>query len=320
MTTSRSLLLTSWLAVSLAAASAATAVPPEIPAKCYLFSYFLDNGQDGLHLAWSADGLKWNALKHGKSLLNPQVGNSKLMRDPCVTQGPDGMFHMVWTDSWDSNTIGYASSKDLITWSEQKALPVMAHEPAVKNCWAPEIIYDAKWKRFMIFWASTIPGRFPATELAGKNDNNHRIYGTTTADFREFSPTKLFFDPGFNCIDATLLPFDGKAVMIFKDETKVPEAMKNLRLATAASLTGPYQVEREPLNPPGSWVEGPSTLKVGDEVIVYFDAYTKHHYAALASRDLKHWRDVTKDLVMPPGIRHGTAFEVSAEVLRKLLE
>ena len=28
----------------------------------YLFSYFMDNGQDGLHLAWSEDGLQWEAL------------------------------------------------------------------------------------------------------------------------------------------------------------------------------------------------------------------------------------------------------------------
>lgn len=302
------------------AGSRAAATPPEVPAKGYLFAYFLDNGQDGLHLAWSADGLKWAALKNGGSFLTPQVGNSKLMRDPCVTQGPDGVFQMVWTDSWEGTTIGYASSKDLITWSEQKALPVMAHEPTVKNCWAPEILYDAKWKRFLIFWASTVPGKFPATELAGKNDNNHRIYATTTSDFTGFSPTKLFFDPGFNCIDATVMPYEGKSVMIFKDETKVPTAMKNLRMATATTLTGHYEVITEPLNPPGSWVEGPTTLKVGKEVIVYFDAYTKHHYAALASSDLKHWRDVTQELVMPKGIRHGTAFEVSGAVLRKLLE
>ncbi len=294
------------------------AAAPVAPAKCYLFSYFLDNGQDGLHLAWSNDGLQWTALKNGGSLLTPRVGNSKLMRDPCITQGPDGTFQLVWTDSWNGSTIGHASSKDLITWSEQQALPVMAHEPTVKNCWAPEIIYDAKWRRYLIFWASTIPGKFPATELEGKNDNNHRIYATTTTDFAQFSPTKLFFDPGFNCIDATLLPFDGKAVMIFKDETKAPAAMKNLRLATAATLSGPFEVAREPINPPGSWVEGPSALKVGDEVILYFDAYTKHHYAALKSKDLKRWREVTKDLVMPNGVRHGTAFEVSAEVLAGL--
>jgi len=60
----------------------------------YLFSYFKDNGQDGLHLAYSHDGLKWTALKNDRSFLKPQVGGM-LMRDPCICRGPDATFHMV---------------------------------------------------------------------------------------------------------------------------------------------------------------------------------------------------------------------------------
>jgi hypothetical protein len=96
--------------------------------KTLLFSYFMGNGEDGLHLAASKDGLHWEALNDGNSILLPLVGESVLMRDPCITQGPDGVFHMVWTTSWSGNTIGYANSKDLINWSRQKAIPAMAHE------------------------------------------------------------------------------------------------------------------------------------------------------------------------------------------------
>ncbi|RRN76731.1 glycosyl hydrolase, partial [Pseudoxanthomonas sp. SGD-10] len=28
----------------------------------YLFSYFVENGKDGLHLAYSKDGLKWQEI------------------------------------------------------------------------------------------------------------------------------------------------------------------------------------------------------------------------------------------------------------------
>jgi DUF1680 family protein len=218
----------------------------KLPKTCYRFSYFLNNGEDGLHLAWSTDGLKWKALKGGKSFLTPAVGNAKLMRDPCVLVGPDGTFHMVWTDSWFGNTIGDASSRDLIHWSEQRALPVMSHEPGARNCWAPEIAYDAAQEHFLIFWASTIDGRFPETELGGQNDLNHRIYATTTRDFRRFAPATMFFNPGYNVIDATLLASQGKAVMIFKDETKVPVPMKNLWLATAPTTAGPCTVAPNP--------------------------------------------------------------------------
>jgi hypothetical protein len=309
-----------WLAGISIITAAPSAAEAKLPETCYLFSYFIGNGEDGLHLAWSTDGLEWKALKEGKSFLTPKVGKSKLMRDPCVAQGPDGLFHMVWTDSWNSRTIGYASSKNIIHWSEQKEIPVMADEPTARNCWAPEIIYDAKRERFMIFWASTIPGKFPESDRGAENDNNHRTYATTTTDFETFSPTRLFFDPGFNSIDSTLMMFQSRAVMFFKDETKAPKPMKNIRIATAPELSGPWQVEEKPVNPPGSWVEGPSAIKIGDQVFLYFDVYTKHHYAALTSRDLKNWEDATKQLSMPKGIRHGTAFAVPADVLRGLLK
>src|SRR5258708_30222468 len=110
----------------------------------YLFTYFTKNGEDGLHLAWSKDGYKWEKLNDGASYLAPKVGRSKLMLDPCVTRGPDGTFHMVWTSGWTENDIGYASTRDFINWSDEKEIPVMAHEPKVRNSWAPEITYDEK--------------------------------------------------------------------------------------------------------------------------------------------------------------------------------
>ena len=66
----------------------------------YLFSYFTGNGEDGLHLTASTDGLVWEAINDGLSMLSPLVGESTLMRDPCVTIAPDSTFHMVWRTSW----------------------------------------------------------------------------------------------------------------------------------------------------------------------------------------------------------------------------
>jgi beta-galactosidase len=83
------------------------------------------------------------------------------MRDPSLAIGPDGVFRMVWTTGWWDQTIGYASSKNLIDWSAQKAIPVMSHEPTAKNAWAPELYYDDVKREWIILWASTIPGRFP---------------------------------------------------------------------------------------------------------------------------------------------------------------
>jgi hypothetical protein len=40
---------------------------PEGRSTAFLFSYFTGNGEDGLHLAESADGLAWTPLADGKS-------------------------------------------------------------------------------------------------------------------------------------------------------------------------------------------------------------------------------------------------------------
>ena len=97
-----------------------------------------------MFLTTSTDGLKWTELKapNGKSFLEPQVGG-KLMRDPCLRRGPDGVFHLVWTTSWGRPPVfGYASSTDLIHWSEERAIPVMENDPTAVNVWAPELFYD----------------------------------------------------------------------------------------------------------------------------------------------------------------------------------
>lgn len=287
----------------------------EKPQTCYLFSYFIGNGEDGLHLASSHDGYKWEALNNGKSYLTPEVGESKLMRDPCLLRGPDGTFHMVWTTAWQGKTIGYSSSKDLKTWTPQKAIPVMAHEPTVLNCWAPELVYDETKNEFLIFWASTIPGRFPATEGAGDDKYNHRMYATTTKDFETFAPTRLFYDPGFNVIDATILRADKRFHLIIKDETRNP-AKKHLRIATGDKIEGPYANLGPVISP--DWVEGPTALKVGDEYLLFFDEYTRHRYGALRSRDLKAWESISDKISFPKGIRHGTAIEVPCNIVENL--
>ncbi len=285
----------------------------------YLFSYFKGNGEDGLHLAVSRDGLKWRALKEDTSFLTPQVGG-KLMRDPSVCRGPDGMFHMVWTTGWWDKGIGLAHSKDLIDWSEQQFLPVMQHEPAAKNCWAPEIFYDKATETYIILWATTIPGRFPETESA-KDDNNHRIYCTTTKDFKAFTDTALFYEPGFNVIDSALA-YDAASdryVMFLKNETKAPTTEKNIRVAFSDAAMGPYGAASEPITG-RYWAEGPAALAIDGTWYVYFDKYTEHRYGAVRSEDLQHWTDISDAVQFPDGTRHGTPFTVSGEVLKKLMQ
>ena len=275
----------------------------------YIFSYFVGQS-DGLHLAWSRDGLNWTPVAENAPLLRPEIGEDRLMRDPSICQGPDGTFHLVWTSSWTDRIIGYASSPDLIHWSRQKAIPVMTHEADAHNCWAPEVFYDDAEDLFYILWATTIPGRHAEVATSESEKGlNHRIYYTTTRDFETFSPTALYFDPGFSVIDAAIArnPHDGEYLMVVKNENSAP-AEKNLRVTFSRSLSDGFPTEvSEPIHA-DFWAEGPSPLFLEDgSLIVYFDKYRDHEYGAV--RSLDHgatWTDISDSVSFPPGTRHGT--------------
>jgi len=283
----------------------------------YLFAYFKGNGEDGLHLAYSTDAYNWTTLKNDQSFLAPTVSKDKLMRDPCIIRGADGLFHMVWTVSWKDKGIGYASSKDLINWSEQQFLPVMAKEEGARNTWAPEITYDGQTKTYMIYWATTITGQFNETASKAESGYNHRIYYVTTKDFKTFSETKLLYDPGFNVIDATIVKNGKQFIMFLKDETPQP-AQKNIKMAYADQLIGPYSKAGNPITG-NYWAEGPTSLKTGNTWMVYFDKYRDHQYGAIQSTDLKNWTDVSDKISLPKGLRHGTILTIKEKELKTLL-
>lgn len=289
--------------------------------KAYLFSYFVGNSTDGLHLAYSYDGLNWKPLRGGASFLTPIIGKDKLMRDPSICQGPDGTFHMVWTSSWTDRIIGYASSRDLVNWSEQRAIPVMMHEPQAHNCWAPELFYDEASRTFYIFWATTIPGRHKEVPTSPSEKGlNHRIYYVTTKDFQTFSDTGMFFNPDFSVIDAAIVkdPKHKDLIMVLKNENSNPPE-KNLRVTRVKKLSQGFPTQVSAPITGKYWAEGPAPLFVGDTLYVYFDKYRDHRYGAVRSLDHgQTWEDISDKVSFPQGIRHGTAFQVDASVVEGL--
>jgi len=277
--------------------------------RVYLFCYFKNNGQDGLHLAYSFDGYTFAALKNDSSFLLPTAGKDKLMRDPCIIRGADGKFHMVWTVSWNEKGIGYASSPDLVHWSDQQYLPVMEQEDSARNSWAPEITYDAKKKQYLIYWATTVSGKYPSDSTVERG-YDHRIYYVTTKDFKKFSKAKMLYDHGFNVIDATIVPDGKKFIMFLKDETPKPVPQKNIRISTSEKSTAGYSKPSGPITG-NYWAEGPTATKIGNNWVVYFDKYRDHKYGAVTSGDLKEWKDISDQIKFPPGTRHGTVFTIS---------
>ena len=64
-------------------------------------------------------------------------------------------------------------------------------------------------------------------------------------------------------------------------------------------------------------------LRVGEEFLLYYDAYQKKHYGVMRSRDLQTWEDASPQLRLPDEgtpvrMRHGTVIEVPRVILDRL--
>ncbi|MBB5437795.1 hypothetical protein HDC92_001469 [Pedobacter sp. AK017] len=279
--------------------------------KGYVFTSFHEPADEGLRMLYSYDGYKWNDLD--KIYLKPEIGEKKIMRDPSMVQGPDGVFHLVWTCGWKGEKgFGYANSKDLIHWSAEQFIPVLQQESNVINVWAPELFYDDQKKEFIIIWASTIPHRF--AKGIEDEENNHRMYAITTKDFKTFTDTKLFLDPGFSVIDAVIVQRSAKDhVLVLKDNTR---PNRNLKVAFSSDALGPYTGVSAAFT--GKLTEGPTVVRLGKDWLIYYDAYGEKKYAAMKTSDFKTFTDVTSETIVPKGHKHGTIVKVSRKIIENL--
>ena len=289
----------------------------------YVFSYFdTIHEAAGLCLAYSYDGYHWRALNGNQPILSPNVGKDKLMRDPSINQAPDGTFHMVWTTSWHQDLIGYASSPDLINWSEQKAIPVMKDYQNVQNCWAPELFYCKEERCYYILWASTVSDS-EENVRAGREDPTrldcNKIYCTTTTDFETFTPTRLYFDKPY-AIDAAVVqdPVTDEYVMVVKDDP----AGVDMHATRTKSMAEGFPTEMVSAIQDDENKEGPSPIFLNDtDLLVFYDRYMLHKYGAVLSRDHGDtWENVTEQIRMPEGMSHGTALKVNRKVVKKLIK
>jgi sucrose-6-phosphate hydrolase SacC (GH32 family) len=277
-----------------------------------LFAYNLENG-DGLHLAYSDDGYKWTPLKNGEPFLKSEIG-SKLLRDPSLIEPERGEFHMIWATGESDQGFGYASSKDLIKWSEQRLVPISDKLKAY-NTRSPILFYERKVRLFHIIWSATVPGL--REEKVEEGEASNIFLSITTRDFVNFTEPKVFHDPKYNCPDGSLLQVGDEYKLVFKDGR--PD-QGTLRISSAPMLNGKWD---EPTNPIANvnGIENPSVVKFGGDWLIYFyQPQNNLSYGALRSRDFVQWEDVSSQMSFPQGMKHGSVMRIpdgELEVLQK---
>ncbi len=136
----RKLLSLLWL-VALISGQTLWAKSVNEPDSAYIFAYSTQksNGHSGLLFAWSSNHKSWNSIGPEFRFLFSDYGrwgSEKRLVSPYLFQGPDHLWHCLWSLNETDGVFAHATSKDLIYWKPQTYPEVMKGG----NCLQPEFL------------------------------------------------------------------------------------------------------------------------------------------------------------------------------------
>jgi hypothetical protein len=263
------------LLVALLAAAGATVVSTAPaaaagPAPHYLMTAFTNSSESNMYVYDSPNATTFSLIR-----ANAYTPPSGLIRDPSVIRHSDGWYYLVYTTNWTGDTIGFARSRDHVTWTFLRTVTVGLNG-ATGSTWAPEWFVDTDGSVHVIFSASTAgtAGQF----------RPYRITATDSA-LSSWSGATPIGIPA-NYIDTFVVRSGASYVAFLKNETT-----KYIERATAPSLTGPWTFTGT-----GNWagwgsgLEGPALVRLPNgSWRIYFDQYGARRYYYADSADLQTW-------------------------------
>lgn len=275
----------------------------------YIMAYFKQaTGEYGLNLCYSTDGLNWKNINDGKPVLYAKLG-TKGIRDPYIRRKQDGTFVIVATDMLGTNWSDHSQyihiwdSDDLITFKNERLLKVHSTN---MHAWAPEVFYDYDKNRYGIIWS-------------GNTDYN-RTYVNYTTDFNTITEPQVFFDPGYDVIDSTIIQHNGTAYLFFKDERSSGKSIKGAKSTTlnpnSFNVFTPNFIT-------SAGTEGPFVFKDNNSNTwyMYADLFNQNgKFECWKTNDLgaTNWTKVT-NISVPAGVRHGSVVSVTQAELEGII-
>ncbi|HEU4667327.1 MAG TPA: glycoside hydrolase family 43 protein [Arthrobacter sp.] len=304
----------------------------------YLFAYFTsaaeaDGEQVRFALSVGPQPLEWQVLNGGSPALHSTVGELGV-RDPFLLRaaglpGESARYYLLATDlciarrdpetAWEdciregSRSIVIWESTDLVSWTDPRLVDVAP--PEAGNAWAPEAAYDARSGTYLVYWASTLHS--PSTDPT--HSPYHRMLCANTADFRTFTPARIWIDRGWSVIDSTVVEADGYFYRFSKDELSTDSSSPDAKFITAErsdTLDSPnYSVVATGIGKNGLvHGEGPIIVRGPgpDSWFLFIDEFGHRRYTAFTNNSLASdtWTPVAA--VMPPGASHGSILALTA--------
>jgi alpha-L-arabinofuranosidase len=164
--------------------------------SAYLFSYSTDKSNDrgGLQFAWSQDKQQWHVIGNGFAFLKSDYGrwgSDKRMLSPWLIQGPDGIWHCIWSLNERDDLFAHAASADLVNWKRQSYPDITAGS----NFLHPAVQYDSTQGSYAITYT----------------DANGKQFRITTSDFKTYSPATTIAAPHYADGNVTITLPEGAA-------------------------------------------------------------------------------------------------------------
>ncbi|MEU8899937.1 glycoside hydrolase family 43 protein [Nocardia sp. NPDC048505] len=222
------------------AAAVPTVAPATTPAVRYTMVTFTNNSQIDLYVYESADATTFQLLR-GAAYRPPGADPStpatdptdrgSLLRDPSLFRHEDGSYYVVHTTAWDGNSLGFARSDDLLTWTHLYDYEVPI--PDVRHAWAPEWFRDPSGRIAVLVSLNTGAGFTPHVMTAADPELRTWTTPTPLAGLNPNPGTELGY------IDTTVVHHLGRYYAFVKNEQT-----KFVELAVADQLDGPYTFEQ----------------------------------------------------------------------------
>lgn len=265
-----------------------TKFPKEKDMGAYLMVYFKDDTH-GLYMALSKDGYSFTDVNNAKPVIaGDTISEQKGIRDPYIYRAPDGMFYMALTDlhiyaqkegyrttewerdgkqyGWGNNRgIVLMKSPDLIHWSHtvlrvDKAFPELAD---IGCAWAPELIYDEKAKKTMIYFT-----------MHFGNQKNKVYYAYMNKDFTQMETLPkpiLEYPEGKEYIDADITKVGNKFHMFIASHN----GGSHIEQAISDSINSGYQLNTQRVDGEKVGCEAPNVFKrIGENKwVLIYDIY-----------------------------------------------
>lgn len=286
------------------------AIPQEKDMGAYLMVFHKDETHS-LYMAVSDDGYTFTALNDGKPVIaGDTIALQKGIRDPHIFRGPDGAFYLSMTDlhiyaqkdgfrdtEWerDGKEYGWGNNRglvlmkswDLINWKRTNArFDLLSAGLGEVGCvWAPEVAYDDKKGKLMIYFTM----RF-------KNEANKLYYVYVNDDFDriETLPQILFEYPNekISAIDGDITKVGDRYRMFYVSH----DGGAGIKQAVSDRINGDYEYDPRWYDFEPRACEAPNLWKrIGeDKWVLMYDVYgiNPHNFAFIETSDFVNFKNL----------------------------